>query len=501
MRQRRTGLTKVALEHVSAAELVRLGLDSPAPNVETSVAPAAAHSLERLRRRLRDEAWEQVSPEARMQLARHITSRFATMVGRSLVRFARTLGHRLTTAETMAAECAHGPSSVERFAPGQAIFLDAISAFPAFAETVHLLMVDWVEANAELLLRFGSDRMELMRSSGGNASGSAITSILPGLSDPQDGCRSVTELQLCDGTQIIYKPRCCSGEILWNRALCWINSEGFLPTLKPVGIKQRRGYGWIELVRPEPCDSLDAVHRAFHRWGALTAIAEALSCVDLHHENWIAAGEHPILVDAEAYGEHAWRVRRRGGRKHWLPSVLRTGLFPMRSDEGMPDYRGIAPFDTLQALKTAPTAWPVFAGTARIPHEHADDIAAGYEAMFTFLQSHRDRHRRILEIAAQAARRRSNRLFVRSTTEYQRLLEHSLNDVELFGAQTRYDGLFERCAASAPSREIAAAEANALLRCSMPRFTSAHFPGRVVCPQIHGRSAARMIRRRLLAFG
>ena len=478
-------LTVNGLRQIGPGELDRLGLSVSASNIETSVAPAAAFCLAQLTRRVGQNAWQRVSAAARTQLTRQISSRVAALVGPALTRLDRMLGEEESPGETIS---------------GQQTFLHAMSEFPAFAETVHLVINDWVHASAELLLRFDQDAAELIRNAGNAQRTGTIRSIVPALSDPHNGCRTVTQLQLDGGGDIIYKPRSCTGEVLWNSALCWINHEGFHPAFRCAEVASKRGYGWVEFIGAKPCDSMDAVHRAFHRWGALTAVAEALRCVDLHHENWIHAGEHPILVDVEAYGEDAWKLRRRDGRRYTLPAYLRTGLFPMESDANRPGYRGTAPFDTVEAFAVAPRAWPVLAGTACIPSDHADKIAAGYATMFSFLRSRRSRIRRITQIATRAAQRPGNRLFVRSTAEYHRILQESLSDLELFGADTRYATLLQRCAASAPSRALAAAEANALLRCSVPRFTTTNFRRKIARRPIPSRSAQRAIRRQLLAF-
>jgi hypothetical protein len=41
------------------------------------------------------------------------------------------------------------------------------------------------------------------------------------------------------------------------------------------------------------------VQRAYARYGALAAVAHALRTCDLHHENVIVDGEHPLVIDAE----------------------------------------------------------------------------------------------------------------------------------------------------------------------------------------------------------
>ena len=74
--------------------------------------------------------------------------------------------------------------------------------------------------------------------------------------------------------------------------------EGMFATLAyaPVG----QDYGFLSYAAPRAqLDSESAAGRFFFRFGALIALAYALNITDMHMENVLAVGEHPILIDLE----------------------------------------------------------------------------------------------------------------------------------------------------------------------------------------------------------
>src|SRR5205807_3076272 len=58
-------------------------------------------------------------------------------------------------------------------------------------------------------------------------------------------------------------------------------------------------FGFMEFVQSAECTNKEAVLRCYRRYGALLGLAHGLGTSDLHHENVIVSGEHPIVIDAE----------------------------------------------------------------------------------------------------------------------------------------------------------------------------------------------------------
>src|SRR6185369_4077964 len=97
----------------------------------------------------------------------------------------------------------------------------------------------------------------------------------------------------------------------------------------------RGSYGWIEFVLAQSCTSVAEVRRFYQRQGGYLALLYALEATDLHFENLIAAGEHPILVDLETLFHQRLSVAGMDdtdqlANRALYDSVLRVGLLPQR---------------------------------------------------------------------------------------------------------------------------------------------------------------------------
>jgi lantibiotic modifying enzyme len=73
-----------------------------------------------------------------------------------------------------------------------------------------------------------------------------------------------------------------------------------------------------------PCSSAEGVARFYTRAGMLLAVLHLLSVTDIHCENIIAAGEHPVIVDLEtmlaswpSVYDSGWSMMSTGLLPHW----------------------------------------------------------------------------------------------------------------------------------------------------------------------------------------
>lgn len=413
--------------------------------------------MRRLEATVRPHHWKMLCPRARADLVRHLTARFTTNLGKAF--------HAIITATG---------DSADR---DRANLKQALTLFPAFGETLRLIEESWISAQGMMLARLHRDYATIARYLKASSLRIEIVRLVAGLSDSHDG-GTVALIELMNRRRFIYKPRSGGGEEIWFGILDWLNREGFQPQFRIPAIISRSRYHWMEFLRPMECTDKSAVERFYLRWGAQTALCDAVGMVDLHHENWIAAGEQPILVDVETFGRKAWQLRKKGTEGAApLPSLLRTGLFPFGADRNLGAYAAIAPFDPSTALRES-LAWPRCGGITHLPAQYAEQIATGYDLLTRFVWRNASRRSKLSRMIRRAAGRSDNRVFVRSSGEYQRLLLESLRPHEILGAGTRFDFLLRNCAQTAPSRSVAMAEAEELLRCSIPRFASGSLPTR-----------------------
>jgi type 2 lantibiotic biosynthesis protein LanM len=100
------------------------------------------------------------------------------------------------------------------------------------------------------------------------------------------------------GKKIIYKPVDLSPEILYFEFIQFLSLQ-YPYDQKCPNVLPMLNYGWIEYIDYIPCQNKLEVELFYKRFGVLLAIADALNYTDGHHENLIASGPYPILIDCE----------------------------------------------------------------------------------------------------------------------------------------------------------------------------------------------------------
>lgn len=343
-----------------------------------------------------------------------------------------------------------------------------IIRFPAAMETVTLLVWDWIDANRELLHRLDQDKKALRDLRHTGRSPFRVKWVQAGLSDYHNAGRSVVLLRFVNGDHVIYKPRGADGELLWFRILSWLNRERFELRFITPRIVGRRNYYWMDYFHRRSCRDPQDLKLFYQRWGAQAAIATIFRFADLHHENWIAAGPQPVLVDAETFGERD-ALRNKSQLDGAIGPLLRTGLLPFKPAEGV-SYRGIAPFDKLGHFSRPPACWPRYRGKVLPPAKYNVEIIQGFGALLRFIAA-RGRATRAVRFSSMTERRLESRAIYRSTSEYARLLRQSLRPRQMLLRHSRLTELREKCSYPNGCSKITVAEAQALARCSIPRFT------------------------------
>ncbi|WP_437718447.1 type 2 lanthipeptide synthetase LanM family protein [Sorangium sp. So ce448] len=195
----------------------------------------------------------------------------------------------------------------------------------------------FVDASAELLDRLERDRDTINSAFCAGTQErdlGPVVRVHPYLSDRHRGGRAVTGISFASGISILYKPKDLGLDEMFGDLLRWLNQRsGLLPLEAPRSLR-REGYGWVEIVESRPCRDRDESSRYFRRAGMLLCLAHALAGIDLHNENIIACGEHPVLIDLEMLLSPRPRSGREsaphaGGFDPGLDSsVLQTGLLP-----------------------------------------------------------------------------------------------------------------------------------------------------------------------------
>ncbi|MBI3533621.1 MAG: type 2 lantipeptide synthetase LanM family protein [Burkholderiales bacterium] len=163
------------------------------------------------------------------------------------------------------------------------------------------LVDQWAESTAEFTQRLRQDHAAVCNTFfPGSPNPGDVVAVDATLSDPHAGGRTVLKLSFADGRRLVYKPRPMAMESIFSRTLDWLNAAwpGDHPRLQVPRVLVRNDYGWMEWVAEAP---MAAGEESIYHWrlGSLMATLRALQGCDMHQENLVAAGAHPVFVDVE----------------------------------------------------------------------------------------------------------------------------------------------------------------------------------------------------------
>jgi len=206
-----------------------------------------------------------------------------------------------------------GRAGYQRFAGAmeRGGMLELFATYPVLARLLGTAVELWVEMAVELLERVRADRAGLDAAFGGGRPLGTVAAVEAGASDFHDGGRSVVIATFASGVRVVYKPRALAIEPAYAELVAWINARGDVPALRTPAVLCRPTHGWLEFVEARPCASTAEVERYFTRAGALLALVYALGGSDFHHENVLACGDQPVLIDLEGLLSHRFALVER----------------------------------------------------------------------------------------------------------------------------------------------------------------------------------------------
>ncbi|MEU6614784.1 type 2 lanthipeptide synthetase LanM family protein [Streptomyces parvus] len=389
------------------------------------VAPFVEAAAERLRDALADGEPEGDGAPVLADFRRQLTRRLARIA-------ARTLVTELHEARRLGRLSGEGPE--ERFRDFVALTarrdgLDRlVTGYPVLARLLATACLNTASAFAELVARLAADRHLLAPAGvfgepdvgpgglGPSAGPGALTGVEAGAGDSHRGGRSVMLLRFADGTRLVYKPRPLAAHRHFNSLVEWFGSLPGAPDLRVLRVLDRGDYGWAEFVAERPCASGAETRQFYRRQGALLALLHALDGTDLHHENLIACGPHPVLVDVETLFHPALGPARSAdpAARALHDSVHRVGLLPqlLVGDTTALDMSAIgggraasSPIETADWAETGTDRMRLVRRAGRFtesanrprlgaetadPSAYTDALCDGFRAGYTAIHDHRD---------------------------------------------------------------------------------------------------------------
>lgn len=153
--------------------------------------------------------------------------------------------------------------------------------------------------------------------------------------DSHAGARVVRVIEFASGERLVYKPHALGIDVRFQALLAWLTERGLTPAPRTLAVLDRGTHGWAEFAAAAPCPDEAALERHVQRLGGLLAILHTLAAVDVHFENLIGAGEHPVCVDLETllHPTPAWAAPQGSAEARLVAgvldaSVLRIGMLP-----------------------------------------------------------------------------------------------------------------------------------------------------------------------------
>lgn len=213
--------------------------------------------------------------------------------------------------------------------------LSLLEEYAVLARQLVVTLDQWVAYTREFLEHLCADWSQICATFSPEQEPGLLVEIQSGAGDAHRQGRSVFILTFQSKLRLLYKPRSLAVDLHFQQLLTWLNERGAQPPFRTITLLDRGSYGWSEFVHAQSCTTQDEVARFFERQGNYLALLYACNAIDMHIENVIAAGEHPVLVDLEALfhpqaeGIDSMQPLQLGLRSI-DNSVFRIGLLPCR---------------------------------------------------------------------------------------------------------------------------------------------------------------------------
>jgi lantibiotic modifying enzyme len=237
-----------------------------------------------------------------------------------------------------------------------------------------------------------------------------INNVLPDLSDPHAGGRTVMKVLFGDGTEWFYKPRSGQQELTWYALLERLNKAGFIAPFHTLGVRCCGDHCWMEsVIFDSPQNQAMHAERSF-RTGAIMYLVHLLRGVDFHAENILGVGDQSVVIDCETLLHPAEFLPNCKAKED--DSIMRTGFLPNALQSALEEQQMEGAKDGLS-------------GVLEIPRQCVDDILRGFAAMHRFLVSKPKRITDIDTAVSELIGRPSRRIY-RPSLYYYRILQRSL---------------------------------------------------------------------------
>jgi type 2 lantibiotic biosynthesis protein LanM len=331
-------------------------------------------------------------------------------------------------------------------------YADLLREKPILFRLLAMLVDQWHNSYLTFFMRFAADRQRIAQFLAQPGTNPRVRRINWGASDPHNGGHSVFVVEFEDGHRVLYKPKDLRPDRFVASIVAALGRMGLPEPLVVPEALACDGYGWTRFIESAPCADEREVARYYRRFGAWLAVFHVLSTSDMHMENFIAQGGHPVPVDFEMVLQGLRQLPKSvddDTQAHWLAarfiddSVQSVGMPPayVQGQDGSLISMGalepsVYPVQVLQwddvntprmLLRSATehieiaTNLPTLDGQPVLVARFRDAFLSGFGETMHFVSSHRDAV--LAAVDAAEPHRLTIRKVVRPTRFYYMLLK------------------------------------------------------------------------------
>ncbi len=201
---------------------------------------------------------------------------------------------------------------------------------------------------------------------------------------------------VAEGGSFYYKPRDCRSDALYRE----LTEQFFSDITGAPAIVEMTGYGYAQEILSYPVCSEEEIRSYFENFGGLMAVFQALGSNDMHYENIVASGIHPVAVDLETIVTPLLNLFK--GTDYtsidemddlWrdlLYSPANTMVLPMM-------LQGKVQMSPLLATGEGTRSLPVYNGKHFTVSGYEDDFVKGYSRIYDRILEHRSRIKELIK--------------------------------------------------------------------------------------------------------
>lgn len=380
--------------------------------------------------------------------------------------------------------------------------IELLNKYKILKKLIDIYLSQYIETRLEFFKRLHEDSTEIYKCLLHNDAAFQLT-LINSSGDTHRSGRCVSVLLFKKESKIkkvVYKPRSLAVDEAFQELIVWFNKQPKHIKLFEQHILPRKDYGWCEFVEHKSCQTVQQVKQFYQREGALLAVMYLLAGSDIHSENLIAHGAHPVIVDLECLLRPFFLTKDSDDKTLARQFVLDTLFLPHRTmadDEysGF-DISAIAgeggeetPYsainwehsgtDDMKAIRKK-RRMPTHKNLPRLKKKSVDPLLYEKDFIFGFQSYYRLIQKKLSIFKSKHSpfnifKRVPIRLVLRNTSEYAKLLAESYHPLLLYNKKERdkhFDWL-KQCLKDEPVyRYIIRSELNDIYAVNIPFFYS-----------------------------